>query len=118
MNRIDKPWGHEILVAHNEHYALKDIWIKAGTRTSLQSHTRKTETVLILSGKLSLEHQVQGAPLEVIIYGAGETYDIEPGVKHRATALQDTRLIEVSTPDLDDLIRYEDDFGRHKVQRS
>lgn len=112
MKRVDKPWGYEILVAHNQYYALKDIWIEVGTRTSLQSHARKTETILVLSGKISLERQEPGGSPEVATYSSGQVYNIAPGVVHRVTALEDTRLIEVSTPELDDVVRHEDDFGR------
>lgn len=112
MKRIDKPWGYELLIACNEHYALKDIWMTRGTRSSLQSHERKVETIFVLSGLISLEKQTPGGPVEVATYGAGEAYDVPAGVIHRVTVIEDARLIEASTPELDDIIRHADDFGR------
>lgn len=112
MRRIDKPWGYELLISHNDHYALKDIWMTAGTRSSLQSHERKVETIFVLSGRISLERQAPGEAMETRLYGPGEAYDVAPGVIHRVTVIEDARLIEASTPELDDIIRHADDFGR------
>jgi len=112
MKRIDKPWGYELLITCNEHYALKDIWMKKGTRSSLQSHQRKIETILVVSGVVSLEKQVPGGPLEIFTYGPGDAYDIPANVRHRVTVIEDARLIEASTPELDDIVRHADDFGR------
>lgn len=113
MNRVtEKPWGKEILIAHNDCYALKDIHMIAGTRSSLQSHQKKTETILVVSGRIRLEHQPPGEAMSVREYGASESYDVAPGTLHRVTVLEDARLIEVSTPELDDVIRHQDDYGR------
>lgn len=109
---IQKPWGHEILIAHNDRYALKDIVLKAGTRSSLQLHERKLETILVISGRLRLERGLTADSMEQREYGPGESYTIEPGVWHRVTALEDVRVIEASTPELDDVIRLADDYGR------
>ena len=112
MKRTDKPWGYELLIACNEHYALKDIWMVKGTRSSLQSHQRKTETIFVVSGVISLEKQAVGGAVEVATYSAGQAYDVLPGTLHRVTVVEDARLIEASTPELDDIIRHADDFGR------
>lgn len=112
MTKTVKPWGYELLVTANERYALKDIFIKAGTRSSLQYHERKLETILLLSGRLTLESGNGAEPYTQRDYGAGESYTVAPGMHHRVTALEDTRLIEVSTPELDDVIRVQDDYGR------
>jgi mannose-6-phosphate isomerase len=112
VNKTEKPWGHEILVVCNERYALKDIFIKAGTRSSLQYHVRKLETILILSGRILVDSGVDGDQISQETYGAGDSYTVTPGTHHRVTALEDARLIEVSTPDLDDVVRVQDDYGR------
>lgn len=112
MKVTEKPWGREILVACNSHYALKDIHMTAGTRSSLQSHRHKTETILVISGRVSVERTVPGQAGTTELFGPGEAYDVTPGTIHRVTVLEDARLIEASTPELDDLIRHEDDFGR------
>lgn len=108
----EKPWGREILVAHNDKYALKDIQMVAGTRSSLQSHDRKMETIVVISGKIELEEQKPGEEMTVRTYQAGESYDISPGTIHRVTVIENARLIEASTPELDDVIRHQDDYGR------
>lgn len=107
-----KPWGHEVLIACNDRYALKDIHMVKGTRSSLQSHVRKMETIYVISGKISLERQDPGQEPRTLVYEAGQSYDIPPGTIHRVTVLEDARLIEASTPELDDVIRHADDFGR------
>ena len=112
--RTEKPWGREILVDVNEHFALKEIFIKAGTRSSLQSHRFKLETVFVLNGSLELEtHDASGASF-FETYRPGESYRLAPGVIHRVKALEDCTIIEASTPHLDDVIRHSDDFGRAK----
>ncbi|MBF0372117.1 MAG: cupin domain-containing protein [Alphaproteobacteria bacterium] len=107
-----KPWGKEILVAHTDRYALKDIHMVAGTRSSLQSHARKLETILVIQGRISLERGPAVGELETVIYGPGESYTLRPGVIHRVTVIEDARLVEASTPELDDVIRHADDYGR------
>jgi mannose-6-phosphate isomerase len=110
--RTDKPWGHEILIAVNDHYAMKDIFLREGTRSSLQSHLRKTESILVIAGALRLELEDDSGMLTVREVTAGDAYDVLPGRRHRVTALVDTRVIEVSTPELDDVVRHQDDYGR------
>ncbi len=112
MKTIEKPWGHEIIIDHNEKYALKDIFLKAGIRSSLQSHKIKLETIFILNGRLELETWDENNNLTVETYETNEAYTISPGKRHRVTALEDCRVLEVSTPELSDVIRHEDDFGR------
>ena len=112
MKRTDKPWGHELLVACNERYALKDIHMIAGTRSSLQSHRWKLETIFVISGRVSVERGMPGEALVVEEFGPGQAYDVPTTMIHRVTVLEDARLIEASTPELDDVIRHQDDFGR------
>jgi mannose-6-phosphate isomerase-like protein (cupin superfamily) len=111
-SRVEKPWGYEILVAVNEHYAMKEIVLLGGTRSSLQSHEVKFETILVLEGSLLLELEDSDGEIRCRTVTAGESYDVLPGRRHRVTAEVDVRLVEVSTPQLDDVIRHEDDYGR------
>ncbi len=112
MTETVKPWGKEILVTVNDRYALKDIRMIAGTRSSLQRHDRKLETILVLSGEVDvLLHPPGGAAVERRCR-EGDSYTVEPGTVHRVTVIEDARLIEVSTPDLDDVVRLADDYRR------
>lgn len=112
MKKVEKPWGEELWLAHNDLYALKIIRINKGTRSSLQYHRQKHETIYIDQGtvKATLEDET-GAMVEHIL-GAGAVIENPPLRKHRIEALEDVRLIEVSTPQLDDVVRVEDDFKR------
>jgi mannose-6-phosphate isomerase len=110
--RTDKPWGYEILLAVNDHYAMKDIFLREGTRSSLQSHRNKLESIVVIEGAMLLELEDDDGSMQRREVGAGFAYDVLPGRRHRVTALSDVRVIEVSTPELDDIIRHEDDFGR------
>jgi mannose-6-phosphate isomerase-like protein (cupin superfamily) len=112
VKRTDKPWGYELLITVNRYYALKEIHMVAGTRSSLQSHRVKHETIHVLSGRIALERRRPGEATENLTFCAGESYDIEPDTIHRVTVLEDARLIEASTPELDDVVRHADDFGR------
>lgn len=112
MEKTEKPWGGECLIDHNEKYALKDIFLKEGTRSSLQSHAMKLETIFVIEGELDLETWDDDGNLTCERYKVGEAYTIKPGMRHRVTAVCDVRVIEASTPELDDVIRHADDFGR------
>ena len=112
MKRVDKPWGEELWVAHNDAYVLKLIRLNKGTRTSLQYHVQKRETIYIDSGRVRAELDGADGRLETSILGAGDVIENPPYRKHRLEALEDTRLIEVSTPQLDDVVRVEDDYRR------
>ncbi|MCL1587179.1 MAG: cupin domain-containing protein [Actinomycetia bacterium] len=111
--KIEKPWGYELLWSHTDHYAGKLIHINPGSRLSLQYHERKHESVLVLSGTLLL-HLGQGDDARIKELSPGESYDISVGDIHRFAAPSDTdvEIIEVSTPELDDVIRLEDDYQR------
>jgi mannose-6-phosphate isomerase len=111
--RIEKPWGYELLWTHTDHYAGKVIHIDAGRRLSLQYHDHKYESILVLSGTLLL-HLGQGEDARVIELEPGESHDISVGDIHRFAAPPDTdvEIVEVSTPELDDVIRLEDDYQR------
>ena len=104
---IPKPWGREVWYAHEERYAGKIIEVNAGCALSLQKHERKQETMYLLSGRVL--YHFNGQDYEM---GAGECITIRPGDVHRVEALEDAVILEVSTPELDDVIRLEDRYGR------
>ncbi len=111
---VDKPWGVEEVFAETDRYVGKILTVRAGHALSLQYHERKDETMRVLSG--SCELHVAGSPgsreLGVTVLSAGSTVRIPPGTVHRLVALTDVRIVEVSTPDLDDVVRLEDRYGR------
>ena len=110
--RVEKPWGEELWLAHNEAYAFKIIRLNKGARTSLQYHEQKRETIYIDQGAVVAELEDEHGNMVESILGAGDLIDNPPRRKHRLEALEDTRLIEVSTPHLDDVVRVEDDYER------
>jgi mannose-6-phosphate isomerase-like protein (cupin superfamily) len=110
--RVDKPWGHELIWAHTDRYVGKILVIETGKRLSLQRHEIKDESILVLSGRLRLYLEDEDGTLEAHDLEAGESRRIPTGRVHRFEALERCELIEVSTPELDDVIRLEDDFGR------
>lgn len=107
-----KPWGREIWFAHTDSYAGKILEIKKGHRYSLQYHKKKLETQYVLSGKIKMTIGDTADNLSEIILNPGDKLDITPGTIHRAEGLEDSRILEVSTPDLDDVVKIEDDYGR------
>ena len=112
MKSVEKPWGRELWIAHTDKYALKIIWINQGTRSSLQYHNMKHEHIYVESGILRVEKGPDKDHLTEIFVKAGEVIENKPGELHRSSAVEDVKLIEVSTPELDDVVRVEDDFGR------
>jgi mannose-6-phosphate isomerase len=112
MRRVDKPWGYEIIWAETDRYVGKVLHIKAGQRLSLQYHQRKTETVMVWSGKMTFEFFREGEPPQQEVLGPGQAHHVTPGLRHRMIAIEDTDVFEVSTPDLDDVVRLEDVYGR------
>ena len=109
---IEKPWGREIWIAVTESYALKIIEVNAGSRSSLQYHEKKHEHVYLDAGRLRMETEDDDGSMIERIIEPGDVVENPPRRKHRVEALLDSRLIEVSTPDLDDVVRLEDDYGR------
>jgi len=107
INVVGKPWGREIHFAVEDKYVGKILEVKAGHRLSHQYHRRKKETMYVLEGRVRL---TLGDEVEVI--GRGMSVTLKPGVRHRVEALEDARIIEVSTSHLDDVVRLEDDHGR------
>ncbi len=112
MKIVEKPWGREVWVAHTDRYALKIIEIKQGNRSSLQLHRVKHEHLYVDRGTFRIEHEDAEGTMQVATLGPGEVIEIRPGTRHRAEAVTDVRLIEVSTPELDDVVRLADDYGR------
>lgn len=109
--RINKPWGYELHWARTDRYVGKVLHIEAGHALSLQYHNRKDETILLWEGRLRFEIG-QGPDARVWEMTAGERVHVPPGTVHRMTAIGDCTLIEVSTPELDDVVRLEDRYGR------
>ena len=110
--RVEKPWGHELIWAHTDRFAGKLLVIEAGQRLSLQYHRKKDETIYVLAGRLRLELDDDAGELRVHELGPGEHRHVPAGHRHRFSALERVELIEVSSPELGDVVRLEDDFGR------
>jgi mannose-6-phosphate isomerase len=108
---VPKPWGHELVFAENERYAGKILHIEPGHKLSLQYHERKDETLYVLSGEVYLLVEVDGVLTESRLR-PGDSYRIRPGVRHRMRAEAVCELVEVSSPELDDVVRLEDAYGR------
>jgi mannose-6-phosphate isomerase len=109
---VSKPWGHETIWARTERYVGKILHVRKGESLSLQYHRAKEETIRVLSGVLSFEVGGPDEPLRTVRLAAGEGWHIPPGTRHRMTALEDTDILEVSTTELDDVVRLEDRYGR------
>lgn len=109
---VKKPWGQEIWFADTDSYAGKILIIEKGHRYSLQYHERKKETQYIYSGKIKLTVGDSLDNLTEIILNPGDKIDVNPGTFHRMEAIETSEIVEVSTPDLDDVVKIEDDYGR------
>jgi mannose-6-phosphate isomerase len=110
--RVEKPWGWELVWAEAEAYVGKLLFVRAGQALSLQYHEVKDEAWLVQEGRAALElGEVDGA-LETLEISAGDAFRYRPGTVHRVTAIEDTLIVEVSTPHLDDVVRLEDRYGR------
>ena len=108
---VEKPWGHETIWARTDRYVGKVLHIKAGHALSVQYHNQKDETVHLLSGELVYRVQM-GDALEDMHLNAGESFRITPGTIHQMEAVTDCDVLEVSTPELDDVVRLSDRYGR------
>jgi mannose-6-phosphate isomerase len=111
VNRVEKPWGYEIHWAHTDRYVGKILHIKAGHALSLQYHNLKDETVYVHSGKLLYEIEINGQ-LTAREMLPGDSIHVTPKTVHRMTAIEDTDVLEASTPELDDVVRLQDRYGR------
>jgi len=111
--RVEKPWGWELIWAHADTYVGKVLFVRAGHSLSLQFHREKDESWYVESGRAELELGEAGqAVLSTEVVTAGACFHFPPGTVHRVTALEDTTIFEVSTPQLDDVVRLEDRYGR------
>jgi len=110
--RVPKPWGYELIWAHTERYVGKILHIESSHQLSYQYHQQKDETIHVLSGELELEVATAEGPRQTVRLQAGETFHIPPGLRHRMTAIETCDVLEVSTPELDDVVRLEDRYGR------
>ena len=112
MRTVQKPWGHEFIWAQTPAYVGKILHIKKGEQLSLQYHETKDETIMVLSGLLRFEHFEPDEPPQITDLGPRVPFHIHPGLRHRMTALEDCEVVEVSTPELGDVVRLDDRYGR------
>jgi mannose-6-phosphate isomerase len=112
VRRIDKPWGHELIWTVTDRYAGKILVIETGRRLSLQYHERKLESIYVRSGRLRLTLEGDDGEIRTEELRAGDARLVDVGRIHRFEAIERTEIFEVSTPELDDVVRLEDDFGR------
>jgi mannose-6-phosphate isomerase len=113
VTKVEKPWGHELIWALSETYCGKVLFVRAGAALSLQFHNVKDESWLVQSGRARLElGEVGQQVLHEEVVGPGAAFRYRPGTVHRVTAIEDTTILEVSTPQLDDIVRLEDLYGR------
>ena len=111
--RVEKPWGHELVWAHTDRYVGKVLVIEPGNRLSLQKHLRKDESIYVVAGRLFLHLEDDTGEVRVSELGPGDHRRIATGRIHRFEARSErVELVEVSTPELDDVVRLEDDYGR------
>lgn len=108
---VQKPWGHETIWAHTEHYVGKVLHVKAGHALSLQYHNMKDETIHLLRGEMIYRIK-QGDQLVEVPFTAGQSYRNTPGTVHQMEAVTDCDILESSTPHLDDVVRLTDRYGR------
>lgn len=112
MRTVNKPWGHELIWAETPRYVGKILHIKKGEQLSLQYHRVKDETIMVLSGRLRFEHFEAEEEPQATELLPHRPFHVHPGLRHRMVALEDTDVVEVSTPELDDVVRLEDRYGR------
>jgi mannose-6-phosphate isomerase len=112
VRKVDKPWGYELIFAHTERYAGKILHVNAGEALSLQYHEQKDETLYLLSGEYELVVEEDGEMVTRTMR-PGDAYRVQTGCRHRMTAgATGCDIVEVSTPELDDVVRIEDRYGR------
>ena len=109
--RVEKPWGHELWWAQTDRYVGKLLHVKAGAQLSLQYHVKKDETIHLFRGQLVLVLG-DGQALVEHAMREGESYRVKPGTIHRMRAVTDCDVLEVSTPEVEDVVRVQDDYGR------
>jgi mannose-6-phosphate isomerase len=110
--RVEKPWGYELIWAHTDQYVGKILHVNAGESLSLQYHEVKDETIFLFSGEMRFWAGSSQEELEEVGLGPGEAFRVKPGTIHRMQAVSDCDILEVSTPHLDDVVRIQDRYGR------
>ena len=111
--KVEKPWGWELIWALTDDYCGKLLFVKAGESLSLQFHREKDESWYVESGRARIEMAAPGETVpQTEVVGAGAAFRIRPGSVHRVTAVEDKMILEVSTPQLEDVVRLEDLYGR------
>ena len=111
-SRVDKPWGYELRWAITDRYLGKIIHVDAGQQLSLQYHVQKDEAIMVLRGELDLVLEDDEGELLTHRLGEGMSARVRPGRRHRFRAVTDVDLVEVSSPEIDDVVRLSDDYGR------
>ena len=114
---VDKPWGNELIWAQTDRYVGKILHIKKGHSLSLQYHNKKDETVMVLSGKMEFVHYRDGEAPQTTVLLPRQPFHVTPLLRHRMIALEDTDVVEVSTTELDDVVRLEDKYGREGTSK-
>ncbi len=117
MRRVEKPWGYELIWAHTDKYVGKVLHVNEGHKLSLQLHKVKDETIHLWTGRLLFVVD-EGHGLIERELKPGESYHIKPNTVHRMIALADCDILEVSTPELDDVVRLEDSYGRQGTSKA
>jgi len=115
--RVEKPWGYEIIWAHTPKYVGKILHVTKGHRLSRQYHKVKEETLRVLAGVMDLEIGPAGA-VTTLTMKPGDTFHVLPHTIHRMIAIEDTDVLEVSTSELDDVVRLEDSYGRQGTSKA
>ena len=110
--RVEKPWGYELIWAETDRYVGKILHVKAGEALSVQMHRVKDETLHLLSGRVTLSVGPSADELEDIDFRTGDSFHVTPGTVHRIVAVTDADVLEASTPHLDDVVRFQDRYGR------
>jgi mannose-6-phosphate isomerase len=112
VHRVEKPWGYELVWALTQNYCGKLLFVRAGEGLSLQFHKEKDETLYVYAGRAEFEIGEPGRQTDVEVVGPGHAFHLTPGTVHRIRALEDTTIFEVSTPEVEDVVRLEDRYGR------
>ena len=112
VRRVEKPWGYEIIYGLTDRYCGKVLFVRKGEQLSLQFHRKKDEVIYVHEGRIELEIGDPGRTTETEVVGPGKAFRIRPGAVHRCRALEDSTILEVSSPEIDDVVRLEDQYGR------
>ncbi len=115
--RVEKPWGYELIWAEQERYVGKILHIEQGQQLSYQYHRQKDETIHVFSGLLELQVACAEGPRRTLRLQPGQSFHIVPGLRHRMIAIETCDVLEASTPELDDVVRLEDRYGRVEGKR-